>query len=195
MDLITDSPFSNGYNAVFTCVDRLTKMFRLNPFFLGGCLLGSREVAHHFFDLVIQYYGVPLSVVHDQDPQFTKILAGPLVSHGNQMTLKYQPSSTNRCPNKHYHHSIEQVLKSFILWTGNEWVWVKYLRFWEFALNSTVAASAGKAPSELVYSENVIIPLDHLTGATQFPNMQTAGEIAEKVSWLVDVVKKELEPT
>ena len=55
-----------------------------------------------------------------------------------------------------------------------------------------MAASTGKAPFELVYIENVIVPLDHLTGATQLSHIQTAGEMAEEVSWLVDVVKTKL---
>ena len=71
-------------------------------------------------------------------------------------------------------------------------VWFKHLSFCEFALNSTVAASTCKAPFELVYSENVMVPLDHLTGATQLSCVQAAGEMAEEVSWLVDVAKTEL---
>ena len=59
-------------------------------------------------------------------------------------------------------------------------------------MNSTIAASTGKAPFELVYDENVIIPLDYLTGATQFLHMQAAGQMAEEVSQLVDMAKTEL---
>ena len=40
-----------------------------------------------------------------------------------------------------------------------------------------------------------MIPLDHLTGVTQLSHMQAAGEMAEKVSQLVDMVKIELETT
>ena len=42
-------------------------------------------------------------------------------------------------------------------------------------LNSTVAASNGKAPFELVYSENVMVLLDYLTGTTQLSHMQATG--------------------
>ena len=49
-------------------------------------------------------------------------------------------------------------------------------------MNSTVAASTGKAPFELVYGENVMVPLDHLTGTTQLSRVQAAGEMAEEVS-------------
>ena len=59
-------------------------------------------------------------------------------------------------------------------------------------MNSTIAASTGKAPFELVYDENVIIPLDCLTGATQFSRMQAAVQMAEEVPQLVDMAKTEL---
>ena len=72
-------------------------------------------------------------------------------------------------------------------------VWFKYLSFFECALNSTVATSTRKAPFELVFGENVMVLLDHLTSTTQFSHVQAAGEIAEEVSQLVDIVKTEFE--
>ena len=71
-------------------------------------------------------------------------------------------------------------------------MWVKHLSFCKFALNSTVADSAGKAPFEMVYGENVMVSLDHLTGTTQLSHVQAAGEMAEKVLQLVDIAKTEL---
>ena len=56
-----------------------------------------------------------------------------------------------------------------------------------------MTTSTGKAPFELVYGENVMVPLDHLTSTTQFLHVQAAGEMGEEVSRLVNVVKKELE--
>ena len=42
MDFITSLPLCNGYNAIFTCVDRLTKLTRLIPCSLGeGALTGE----------------------------------------------------------------------------------------------------------------------------------------------------------
>ena len=79
------------------------------------------------------------------------------------------------------------------MWTGDEQVWVKHFSFCAFALNSTEAASTSKAPFELVYGENVMVPLDHLTGATQLSCVQAAGQMAEEVSRFVDAAKAEIE--
>ena len=46
-----------------------------------------------------------------------------------------------------------------------------------------------------MYGENVIIPLDYLTGATQLLHVHAARDMAEEVLRLVDVVKIELETT
>ena len=56
-----------------------------------------------------------------------------------------------------------------------------------------MAVSICKAPFELVYSENAIVPLDHLTGVTQLSHVQAAGEMAEEVSQLVDAANTEFE--
>ena len=44
--------------------------------------------------------------------------------------------------------------------TGDEKCWVDKLGLCEFALNSTVAASTGRTPFEMVYGENVTLPID-----------------------------------
>ena len=56
-----------------------------------------------------------------------------------------------------------------------------------------MAASTVEAPFKLVYGENVTVPLDHLTGATQLSRLHASGKIAEEVSQLVDTIKTELE--
>ena len=41
-----------------------------------------------------------------------------------------------------------------------------------------------------MYSENIIVLLDHFTGATQLSRVQAAGEMAEEVLQLVNAVKR-----
>ena len=61
----------NLYNAIFTCIDRLTNYYRLAPCFVGeGALIGSL-VAKLFFDNIVRFFGVPAEVILDRDPRFT----------------------------------------------------------------------------------------------------------------------------
>ena len=71
MDFITDLPDSGGYNAIFTCVDKLSKYVVLTPCVMGDGILSASAVADMFFASIIARFGVPRSVLHDRDPPFT----------------------------------------------------------------------------------------------------------------------------
>ena len=55
----------------------------------------------------------------------------------------------------------------------------------ELAINSTVARSMGKAPFEMLYGENVRLPIDLVLGSPV--QVRSAEEVARKV---VDVVRE-----
>ena len=44
MDLITDLLLSRGFNAIYTCVNKFTKMVKLQPCFVGEGQLTAKEV-------------------------------------------------------------------------------------------------------------------------------------------------------
>ena len=71
MDFVTDLPECNGYNALFTVVDRLTKYCKIIPCTLGGGELDAPQVAYLFWKHVVSVFGVPCEVLHDHDPRFT----------------------------------------------------------------------------------------------------------------------------
>ena len=80
MDFITDLPSSgpSSHNAVYTIVDRLTKLTRLIPVRMGESGLSGGECARYFFDHIIRHFGVPSSIVSDRDPRFTSSFWGAL---------------------------------------------------------------------------------------------------------------------
>ena len=72
MDFNTSLPPSpDGYNAIMTVVDHLTKLCRLVPCKFGEANLTGGEVARLFFDNIMRHYGVPSSIVSDRDSRFT----------------------------------------------------------------------------------------------------------------------------
>ena len=71
MDFITDLPLSRGFNAIYTCINKFTKMVKLQPCFVGEGQLTAKEVATLFFNGVVRTYGLPRVVLHDRDPRFT----------------------------------------------------------------------------------------------------------------------------
>ena len=68
---ITALPTVSGYNAICTCVDRLTKLVRICPCSVGEGALGASATADLFFAQVSRQFGVPDDVLHDRDARFT----------------------------------------------------------------------------------------------------------------------------
>ena len=88
MDFITGLPTcGDGFNAILTCVDRLTKFTRLTPYSLGAGELSAAAVAKLFFDSVVRQFGLPDTVVHDHDPRFTADFWGEMWSLLGSRTL------------------------------------------------------------------------------------------------------------
>ena len=71
MDFITDLPLCGGFNGIYTCVDKLTKLIKLIPVLIGEGALSAPEVACLFFKHVVQLLGIPRVVLHDRDTHFT----------------------------------------------------------------------------------------------------------------------------
>jgi len=71
MDFITGLPERNGKNALMVCYDKLGKLSRLVPTWVGENRLSAPEVAKLFFANWVRYYGVPKRLIHDRDVCFT----------------------------------------------------------------------------------------------------------------------------
>ena len=67
-------PLYNGYNLIFTCVDRFTKYCELVPYFVGEGALSASLLAKLFFNNVVRFFGIPKEVISDRGPRFTASL-------------------------------------------------------------------------------------------------------------------------
>ena len=81
MDFITSLPEVDGCNAIFTCVDRLTKLVRVTPRKMGEGSLSAVETASLFFNAVVRHIGMPDDIVHDRDARFTSAFWKALMNH------------------------------------------------------------------------------------------------------------------
>ena len=71
MDFITGLPKCNGKNALMVCCNKLGKLTRLVPTWVGENHLAAPEMAKLFFANWVWYYGVPKRLIHDHDVHFT----------------------------------------------------------------------------------------------------------------------------
>ena len=74
MDFITGLPKHNGKNALMVCCNKLGKLSRLVPTWVGENCLSAPKVAKLFFANWVRYYGVPKRLIHDCDVRFTASL-------------------------------------------------------------------------------------------------------------------------
>ena len=71
MDFITGLPERNGKNVMMVCCNKLGKLTRLVPTWVGENHLVEPEVAKSFFAIWVWYYGAPKRLVHDHGIHFT----------------------------------------------------------------------------------------------------------------------------
>ena len=71
MDFITGLPECNGKNALMVCCDKLGKLSRLVPTWVGENHLSAPELAKLFFANWVWYYSVPKQLIHNHDIRFT----------------------------------------------------------------------------------------------------------------------------
>lgn len=67
MDLITHFPVSQGFDAIFTVVDRFSKLVTFIP-----CQTSSSAVdlAKLFYDRIVCRFGMPEKIISDRDARF-----------------------------------------------------------------------------------------------------------------------------
>ena len=68
MDLITQLPESNGYNAICVIVDRLTKRAH---FILINNWFSFKDIAQLLYDKVDPLHGLPLQIISDRGVQYS----------------------------------------------------------------------------------------------------------------------------
>ena len=67
---MTNLPLSQGYNAIMTVVERLTKYTRFIPCTIGDNKLSAVAVAELFFTNIVRAFGIPREIISDRDRRF-----------------------------------------------------------------------------------------------------------------------------
>ena len=131
-DVITQLPESEGYDAIFVTVDRLTKMVHLAP---THSTVDAPDTADLFLNLVWKHHGTPKQVISDRGPQFVsrflKAMFERLGIKGSTSTA-YHPQTDGQT--ERVNQELEQYLRAFT--DVRQSNWASLLPVAEFAHNT-----------------------------------------------------------
>ena len=183
---ITALPLSQGYNAIFVCMDRLTKCTKLILCFIGEDLLTDEQVALLLFWNVV-HFGVPKSVIHDRDPRLTSDFGKSLLKLYGSCTIAifahhHQADSQTECMNC----TIGESLLANLLDKDQE-RWPDYVAVNKMAINSIISTSIWKSILKSS-GENTPLSVDLLLSKESSINPHTY-KLTIKITKLVEKVK------
>ena len=147
MDLITDLPKSNGYNAMYIILCKLTKY----AFFIPCTMkLSEKEAAKIFFNNIVCLVGLPIQIISDRDSRwkndFWKEVCQYMGSR-RALTTAYHPQADGQT--EILNQTLEVALRAYINFDCNNWA--ELLPKIAFAYNNTPHSATGYAPAVLLY--------------------------------------------
>ncbi|GJY36950.1 putative reverse transcriptase domain-containing protein, partial [Tanacetum coccineum] len=179
MDFVTKLPrTTNGYDAIWVIVDRLTK---------SAHFLAMREtdpidkLARLYIKEVVTRHGVPVSIICDRDPRFSshfwrafqKALGTSL-----DMSTAYHPETDGQ--SERTIQTLEDMLRACVIDFGNGWE--RHLPLIEFSYNNSYHASIKAAPFEALYGRKCRSPVCWAeVGDAQLTGPELIHETTEKI--------------
>jgi transposase InsO family protein len=151
MDFMTKLPSSSlndqKYNSLFVVVCLLSKQAHLIPTTTN---VNAEGVAKLYFDQIYRLHGLPKAIVSDRDTKFTGAFWRALqkmVGTDLMMSTTDHPQTDGQT--ERTNRTVLQILRMYVNQVGSDWA--QHLSAVEFAINSAISRSTGKAPFEIIY--------------------------------------------
>ena len=156
MDLITDLPELQGFNAVLTIVDHGCS--KATKFIPCKTMITGQEVTALYLQHLVPWFGIPQKVISDQDPRFvshfTKELCHLLHIQQNVSTT-FHPRTDGA--SKRANQWLEQYLR---IWTADDQTtWAQFLSLAEFIHNLWPHDRMTLMPHKLLFGTKPPFPL------------------------------------
>nr|GEY44072.1 putative reverse transcriptase domain-containing protein [Tanacetum cinerariifolium] len=179
MDFVTKLPkTSNGHDAIWVVVDRLTKSTHFIP---------TRETESMdtltwlYISEIISRHGVPISIISDRDSYLTSRFWQSLQNAlGTQLDIStaYHPKTNGQ--SERTIQTLEDMLRACAIDFGKRWE--KHLPLVEFSYNNSYHASIKAAPFEALYGQKCRSPVCWAEFSdTQLTGPEIIHETTEKI--------------
>ena len=159
MDLITGLPqTANGFDAIFTFVDRLSKSVHLCP---TSATIDAAGAANLYIQNVFRLHGLSRSIVCDRDPRFTAEFFEEIFSRlGSKLKFSTANHPQTDGQSERANRVVGDILRSFVNHRQNNWD--DCLPFCEFAINDMLQESTKETSFRIVYGWHPTSPADML---------------------------------
>jgi hypothetical protein len=189
MDLIVELPPSNGFNSIFVCVDRFTKMAHFIP---TNSDVTAEQAASLYLQNVFRLHGLPGDIVSDRGQQFTSRFTRRLLDlcdvKGNHSTA-YHPQTDGQT--ERTNQTLEQYLRIYCDYQQDDWH--NLLPYAEFVYNNTQSSSTLISPFFANYGYHPRCNLRVLTPSPSESVNPTAELLVEKFKQLHLVLRANLQ--
>ncbi|QRV99033.1 Retrotransposable element Tf2 protein [Ceratobasidium sp. AG-Ba] len=141
-DLITGLPESEGFDAILTVVDRLSRMVHFIP---TTSRASAADVANLFVTYVWKLHGLPSKTISDRGPQFNSAFLKQLYKRLDikpSLSTAFRPQTDGLA--ERLNPVVEIYLRHYVAYKQDDWVGI--LPMAEFAYNNSVNASTNQTP-------------------------------------------------
>lgn len=147
VDLITQLPESDGFNAICVVVCRLTKRAHFFPITNE---FSSGDLARLFYERIYPIHGLPLQIISDRGTQFAAALFQEwckLLGIQSSMSTAYHPQTDGQT--ERVNQTLEQYLRCYVDYNLTNWS--ELLPTAEFAYNNQAHESTKNSPFFIEY--------------------------------------------
>jgi hypothetical protein len=147
MDLITDLPVSEGFDAIFTITDH--DMTKATVFIPCNKTIDALNAAQLYTKHVFPYYGVLRKIISDRDPHFTAQLAKELCC---LLDIKQNISTAYHSQTNRQSECSNQWLEQYVwIYTNYQQTdWTAWLPLAQYVHNSWMSSTTKKTPFDLL---------------------------------------------
>ena len=142
MDFVVGLPESDGFDAIWVVVDRLSKQRHFVP---CTSTITAEGLAQLFLDHVFKLHGLPDTVISDCGPQFASHFWTYLcycLGIQPRLSTAFHPQTDGQT--ERINASMEEYLRGYVNYLQDDWA--KMLAIAEFAGNNQVSAATGASP-------------------------------------------------
>ncbi|KAJ1300322.1 hypothetical protein OPQ81_005143 [Rhizoctonia solani] len=183
-DLIVGLPSSEGYDAILTVVDRLSKMVHFIPTHSDATAV---DIANLFVNFVWKLHGLPKKTISDQGPQFNAKFLRQVYKHLGiepHFSTAYRPQVDGQ--SERMNQFVEIYLRHYI--NHRQTDWVASLPLAEFAYNNGKHSGSKQSPFYTCYGYNP----DFTVGQTSSEKVPQADDLANHLKEIHEEAKAAL---